>query len=68
MSADMHVESRRIGAQQVVMDSRDLDPAFDQFGHHGIDFGFKENEIAHHHGAAMRRLEGDPTAKRQAPA
>ena len=60
MSSDMHVERRRICAQQVIVNGGDLKPAFDQLRHHRVDFSFKKDEVAHNHGAAMHGLEGDP--------
>ena len=65
MTADMHVEGRGRGAQQVVMHRRDLEAALQQLHHHRIDLGFEQNEVAHDHGAAMRRHERDPAAERQ---
>ena len=65
MAADMHVERRGAGAQQVIVHGGDLEAAFDQLEHHRIDLGLQQHEIAHDHGAAMRRLERDPAAKRQ---
>src|SRR4029450_3903664 len=65
MPANVHIESCRIRAQQMVMHRRNLDPAFDEFGHHRVDLRFKEKEITHDHPAAMRRFERHPTAKGQ---
>ena len=65
VAADMHVEGRGIGAQQMIVNGGNLDAAFDQLGHYGIDFGFEEDEIAHCHRAVMHRLEGDPSAQGQ---
>ena len=61
----MHVESRGVGAQQMIVDRRDVEAALDQLGHDRIDFGLQQHEIAHHHGTAMRGLECDPAAKRE---
>src|SRR5215216_1201940 len=63
--ADVHVERRRIGTQDVIVDSRDLKTVLDQLGHHRHDFALQQHQIAHRHGTAMRRLEGDPTSERQ---
>ena len=65
VTADMHVEGRRVGAQQMVVDRRDFEAVLDQLGHDRIDLGLKQHEIAHHHRAAMRRLESRPAAERQ---
>ena len=45
------------------MDRCDLHAVLDQLGHHRIDFGLKQHEVAHHHGPAMRRLERNPAAQ-----
>src|SRR5262249_43548870 len=63
MSSHMHVERRGICAQQVVMNCGDLQSAFDQLDHHWVDFSFKKDEVAHDHGAAMHRLEGNPPSE-----
>ena len=63
MAADMHIEGRRTAAQHVIVDRGDLEAVLDQRGQHRIDFGFQQHEIAHDHGAAMRRLEGEPAAE-----
>src|SRR5262245_35317701 len=63
MSSDMHIESWRICAQQVVVNRGDLQSAIDQLRHHWIDFGFQKDEIAHNHGATMHGLERNPAAE-----
>ena len=63
--ADVHVEGRRVGAQQMIVDRGDVEAALDQLGHHRIDLGLQQHQIAHHHGAAMHRLERDPAAERE---
>jgi hypothetical protein len=47
------------------MHGRDLDPAFDHFGHDRVDLGFQEYKIAHCHRLAVHGLEGNPSAKRK---
>ena len=65
VAADMHVERCGIGAQQVVVNRRDLDAAVDHFGHDRIDLGFQQHQVAHRHRFAVHRLERDPAAERQ---
>ena len=65
MPADVHIERRGAAAQQMIVDGGDLDAVLDQLGHDRIDLGLQQHEVAHHHGAAMHRLEGDPAAERQ---
>ena len=65
VTGDVHVERRRIGAQQVIVDRGDLEPAFDHLGQHRSDLGFEQHQIAHRHHAAMGGLERDPAAERQ---
>jgi hypothetical protein len=61
----MHVVRRRIAAQHVVVDGRDIDPVLDQLGHDRIDFGVEQHQVAHDHRPAVRRLERRPAAQRQ---
>src|SRR5215471_5546670 len=63
MPADMHVEGQRLCTQQVVVDSCDIDAAFDQLGHDWIDFALKQYEVAHHHRHVPHRLERGPAAE-----
>src|SRR5215470_14041737 len=63
MPADMHVESQRLCAQQVVMDSCDINTAFDQLSHDWIYFALKQDEVAHHHRHVPHRLERGPAAE-----
>ena len=49
----------------MVVDRGDLEPAVQQLGHDRRDLGFEQHEVAHHHGLAMHRREGDPAAERQ---
>ena len=63
MTSDMHVERRRRSSQNVIVDCCDVETAIEQFGHHGSDFGLQQHQIAHHHGFAMHRREGDPTTQ-----
>ena len=65
MAADMHVERRRAGAQQMIVYRSDLQTALDQLAHHRIDLGLHQHKVAHHHGTAMRRHECDPAAERE---
>ena len=53
----MHVERRRIAAQHVIVDGGDLDPVLDQLGHHRIDFGLEQDEVAHDHRLVANLLE-----------
>ncbi len=41
----------------MVVQRRDLDTAFDELLHHGIDLFMQEHEIAHHHRLASHFLE-----------
>jgi hypothetical protein len=61
----MHVESRRAGAQHVIVHGSNLQPALDELEHDRIDLRLQQHQIAHGHHAAMRRLERDPAAQRQ---
>src|SRR5713101_9297115 len=65
MAADMQVERRRAGAQQVIVYSGDLEATFDQLEHHRIDLGLKQHEVAHGHSSSVCRLERYPAAKCQ---
>ena len=65
VTADMHVERRRTGAQQVIVHGGDVEAAFDQLDHDRVDFGLEQHEIAHHHGLAVHRLERHPAAERE---
>ncbi len=65
VAGDVHVEGRRIGAQQMVVHGGDIEAGLDELGHHGIDLGFQKHDVAHRHHAAMGRLERDPAAERQ---
>jgi len=47
------------------MDRGDLESAVHQFGHDGRDLGVEKDEVAHHHGPALHRREGDPAAECQ---
>ena len=49
----------------MVVDGRDFEPALAQLRDDRIDFAFEQDEIAHRHRFAMRRLEGDPAAERE---
>ena len=64
MSADVHVEGGRICPQQMIVNSRDIEAAFEQLRHDRIDLGIEQNEIAHHHRFTVHGLEGDPPAER----
>ena len=65
VTADMHVERQRVGAQQVIMHGGDLEAVRDQLGHHRIDLGLEQHEIAHHHRPACIGLNAaqPPSAK-----
>jgi len=62
----VHIEGWRVGAQQMVMHGRDLQAFGQQLRHHGIDFGFGQHEIAHHHERVAHGFEGDPASEREA--
>ena len=47
------------------MHGRDLEAVLDQLAHDRIDLGLEQDQVAHHHGAAMGRLERDPAAERE---
>jgi hypothetical protein len=64
-AADMHIKSCRAGAQQMIVDRRNLESALEQFCHDWIDLRFEQNEVAHHHCLVMHRHERDPTAERE---
>ena len=66
VAADMHVEGRRAAAQQVIVHGGDFEAVLDQLGHHGVDLGFEQHEVAHDHRAVMHRLECGPAAQCQA--
>ena len=66
VSEDVHIEGRRLRAQQMIVECRDLDAAFGKLGHHRCDLGFGQHEIAHHHGGVAVRPEGEPGAEREA--
>jgi hypothetical protein len=66
MAADVHIEGSRAGTQQMIVHGGDLQAAFDHLQHDGVDLALEQDEIAHHHGFPMHRLERDPTAERQA--
>ena len=63
---DMHVERRRIGAQQMIVQGGHLKALGKQLAHHGIDLAFGEDEVAHHHRFVPHRLEGEPAAEGEA--
>jgi hypothetical protein len=60
----MHVESRRIGAQQMIVNRGDVETALDELGHRRLDLGFEQYQIARHHGLAAHSLECDLAAER----
>lgn len=47
------------------MQGRDLDAALQQLAHDGIHFSFRQDDIAHGHGAILGGLECDPTSQCQ---
>jgi hypothetical protein len=54
----------------MIVDRGDIEATFDEFGHNRLDFGFEEDEIAHHHRltahcATAHSLERNPAAERQ---
>src|SRR5215472_10232054 len=61
----MHVKSRRIGAQKMVVNSGDIETAVNELGHYRLDLGFEQDEIAHNHGLAAHPLKCDPATERQ---
>ena len=61
----MHVEGQGTAAQDVIVHGGDLEAVLDQLGHDRIDLGLEQHEIAHHHRAAVHRLERRPAAERQ---
>src|SRR5262249_16105384 len=65
MPTDVHVEGQRLRAENVIVDCGDFESILDRCRHDGGNFAFKQNKIAHHHRAAVRRLECRPSAKRQ---
>ena len=65
MSSYVHVEGGRICPQQMIVNSRDIEAAFEQLCHNRIDLGIEQDQIAHHYCFAMHGLEGDPSAERE---
>ena len=65
MSANMHVERQRLGAQQVIVNSRDFKATFHKLGHDRVDLALQQHEVAHGHRHVPHRLERDPAAQRQ---
>src|SRR5262249_9068216 len=65
MSADVHVEGERLRAENVIVDRGDFESVLDCCRHDGGNFALKQNKIAHHHRATVRRLECRPSAKRK---
>src|SRR5258707_224160 len=63
VSAHVHVKRQGLGAQQMILDGRNLEAAFQQLGHHGIDLALEQQEIAHDHRHVPHRLERDPAAQ-----
>ncbi len=63
--ADVHVEGRRFGAQQVVVDACDLKTAGQELCHRRVDFGAEQNKVAHHHYFIAHRLERRPATQRE---
>jgi hypothetical protein len=61
----MHVVRRGVAAQHVVVNRGDLHAVLNQLGHHRIDFGLEQDEVAHDHRPAVGRLECGPAAERQ---
>jgi len=41
MSAEMHVESQRLGAEQVIVERCDFNATFEELGHYWADLGLK---------------------------
>src|SRR6267154_1448914 len=56
-AVEVHVHGCGRGAQQMVVQRRDLDAALDEFLHHGVDLFMQEHEVAHHHCLAAHFLE-----------
>src|SRR3954465_15858883 len=61
----MQVECFRICSKQMVVHGRDLQACFDHLAHNRTDLRLEQDEVAHRHNAAVRRLECYPTAERQ---
>ena len=49
----------------MVVHGGDIETVLDELGHHRIDLGLQQDEVAHHHRAVMHRPEGDPAAERE---
>jgi len=47
------------------VDSGDLKPVLDELAHDRSYLGVEQHEVAHHHSAAVCRLERSPAAERQ---
>jgi hypothetical protein len=65
VSAHVHVKRQGLGAQQMIVDGRHLQAAFQQLGHHGIDLALEQHEVAHDHRRVCHRLERDPATERK---
>ena len=50
MPCDVHVHRAGLGAQEVIVEGRDLDPALEELLHHRVDLVLGEDEVAHDHG------------------
>ncbi len=49
----------------MVVDGGDLEPPFEQAGHHGGYLLIEEDEVAHHHHLIPHRLEGGVRSERE---
>ena len=60
MRADVHVHESRRFVQHVIVQCRDLNTAAFQLGHHRSHFIFRQHQITHQHGIALRLGERHP--------
>ena len=61
----MHIEGRGRGAENVIVDGADVQPAVEQFDHDGRDFRVEQYQVAHQHGFSLHGRKSDPSSERQ---
>ena len=62
MPGDVHVERGGRGTQNVVVNGRYFQSAFQQLGHDRCNFRFQQHKIAHHHCLIVNRRERHPSS------
>src|SRR2546423_14501524 len=64
MAVDVHEEERRIGIEEMVVESSDLEAVIEEGGHNRVDFAFEERKVAHDNLVATVSLcHCDPSGK-----